>query len=666
MTNDSSRDKWKELILSSEFIFLDVDPHNGIMEYNFYLFLKENNYKGFVICDDIWYFKDMRNNFWYKIEDEYKYDISNLGHWSGTGIFTFNSNIKIHKNDNSNWTLFTSYFNLTKCPDASEEICNRDKNYYFSHAISTLSLPYNLVIYCDADSYEQIYNLRPIYLRDKTQIIIIDFDDIKFKNNNVYNNLTFINCRNIIIQNRKNHPYYFDNRNTASYYLFCMSRYILMKEIIKQNPFNSTHFCWINFCIERMGYNNLKYLDEALSVNRNKFSTCYIDYIPQELVNNTNEYFQWGRCGMCSGFFTGNKEYMYNICDLIEDKFLYYLSLGYGHADEQLYSPVFFENPELFEHYYGDYNQMITNYKYIYEASENPIINFVNNSFKYNNFNKCIECCEFILISLKLNKCTIPDNYLTVLLEKYIISKFNTQFYLNKNYISTDNELKYLYGIIQKILNNGENLLCFQYCEILINYINENFIICPSSIYFQIYFCYFVSSFYVNKNKSVEIVDKIFLLCKENKDFKNEYKNNKDFYDNQFKFVNYKKNNTKLAYYTCFFGGNNNNSFLVPPVPSTEYDCYYFTNNKEIYDKIKNTQFISIFIDDIPIYDDENKDTMSSKKFRCNPFNINVLQIYDYICWFDNKLQIFENIIDDLIYDLDKSDKSIRIWLSLK
>jgi hypothetical protein len=28
----------------------------------------------------------MRNNFWYKIEDQYKYDLTEYGHWSGTGI----------------------------------------------------------------------------------------------------------------------------------------------------------------------------------------------------------------------------------------------------------------------------------------------------------------------------------------------------------------------------------------------------------------------------------------------------------------------------------------------------------------------------------------------------------------------------------------------------
>ena len=79
-------DKWKELILNSKFIFLDMEPHMGIMEYNFYLFLLKNNYSGFLICDDIWYFKEMRDNFWYKLNQDYCYDLTEFGHWSGTGI----------------------------------------------------------------------------------------------------------------------------------------------------------------------------------------------------------------------------------------------------------------------------------------------------------------------------------------------------------------------------------------------------------------------------------------------------------------------------------------------------------------------------------------------------------------------------------------------------
>lgn len=56
-----------------------------------------------------------------------------------------------------------------------------------------------------------------------------------------------------------------------------------------------------------------------MRITMDKFSSVYIDYIPKELINNLNQYFLWDRCSMCSGFFTGNKEYMYKVCDLIEN-----------------------------------------------------------------------------------------------------------------------------------------------------------------------------------------------------------------------------------------------------------------------------------------------------------------------------------------------------------
>jgi hypothetical protein len=396
-----------------------VDPHNGFMEMDFYNFLKKIDYQGFVICDDIWYFKEMRDNFWLKLEDKYKYDITNFGHFSGTGIFTFNPEIRFEKPDISNWTLVTAYYNLTKCPDASTEIMKRDKDYYFGHSIATLCFPYNLVIYCDQESLEQIQQIRPEYLKDKTVYIVNEFDEMRFDQESK----TFAEYREKIKENRINRPYNFDNRNTASYYLFCMSRYLMLKYTILCNPFQSTHFGWINFCIERMGYKNLVHLSEGLAVNRDKFSTCYIDYIPESLVKDTAEYYRWGRCGMCSGFFTGNKEHMYKVCDLIENKFLAYVDQGYGHADEQLYSPVYFENPELFEHYYGDYLQMITNYKYIYEAPEPPIYNFIKNSFLHKNYRKCFEACEFVWNSYSMKKCDINNGYLRELCYYYMMSR---------------------------------------------------------------------------------------------------------------------------------------------------------------------------------------------------------------------------------------------------
>ena len=412
LLKSSVREKWRKTILQSAFIFVDIEPHEGYQEYILYKYLSEIGYGGFVIYNKMWYYRSMRNQFWYRIPDNYRYDLTEVGHLYGTGIVNFNDSIAFDKRDNSNWTLVTAYFNLPECPDTTPEFCaSGDKPYYFSHALSTLSLPYNLVIYCDAESYPRIARMRPLWFANKTRYVLRNFDELRFIKYGEPMARCFRDYREKIAENRRTHPYFFDNSNTPVYYTFCMAKYAFLKETITENPFNSTHFAWIHFCVEKLGFQNLIRLDEALAVKRDKFSTCYIDYVPESLVNDTPQYFQYGRCSMCSGFFTGNAKYMYKVCDLVENKFLEYLQQGYGHADEQLFSSVYFENPRLFEHYYGDYLQMITNYTHIYEAPEPPIYNFITNSYNNGDYVKCLEGCRFVQRSIELGKCNLRADH---------------------------------------------------------------------------------------------------------------------------------------------------------------------------------------------------------------------------------------------------------------
>lgn len=418
--------KYKTLLLSSTIIMLDIDPHEGNDEFKLFEFLKVNNYKGIVICDDIWMFKNMRDNFWYKIEDQYRYDLTLLGHSSGTGIISFNPEnmCNFPKKTCDNWTLVTGYFNLSKCPDATDEIKERDFNYYKSHALSTMCLPYNLVVYCDCVSYLDLFSMRPSWLISKTKFIICNFEDLKF-NGKDKNEKTFKEYRKIIQNNRLVNSQQFDARNTPSYYLFCMSRYTMMKQIIDENPFQSTHFAWINLCIERMGYKNLIYLNDALSTNRDKFSTIFISYIPKYHLDNLPFYWSGGKTSMCSGFFTGNTAYMYKFCNMIEDKFLHYLDLQYGHSDEQLYCPLYFENKDFFENYYGDYGQMITNYNGVNEKNTDTILGyFIHNSEIDGDYRKCLDACLFLYRSYAQNKFDLTEHEVKKLL-KYTMSCVN-------------------------------------------------------------------------------------------------------------------------------------------------------------------------------------------------------------------------------------------------
>ena len=66
---------------------------------------------------------------------------------------------------------------------------------------------------------------------------------------------------------------------------------------------------------------------------------------------------------------------------------------------------------------------MITNYKYIYDAPEPPIYNFITRSFENKNYVKCYEACKFVFRSYCLKKCTMNHDYLSKLYYYYMNCK---------------------------------------------------------------------------------------------------------------------------------------------------------------------------------------------------------------------------------------------------
>jgi len=80
------------ILEKAKIILLDIDPHDGKIEKIFYDKICNTKFSGFLICDDINLNQGMID-FWNSINKE-KYDVTDIGHWSGTGIINF-SNEKI-------------------------------------------------------------------------------------------------------------------------------------------------------------------------------------------------------------------------------------------------------------------------------------------------------------------------------------------------------------------------------------------------------------------------------------------------------------------------------------------------------------------------------------------------------------------------------------------
>lgn len=406
------REARAQTLLDSGLILIDIAPHAGTQELEMVRWLQANSYQGLIVLDDIWWYKEMRDNLWYRIEPRYRTDVTAFGHWSGSGIVSFAGRVEHEEEPNTdNWTLVTGYFDLTKMPDASDALRARTADWYINqHGSSVLSLDKNLVVFCEPEFEARIWSARPEWLHRRTRVVPMSFEDFPLTHH-----------REKIIKNRDGSllcPS--DPRATASYYLFCMARYAMMKSAIHFNTFNSTHFAWIDMGIERMGFNNLIYLDEALSVRRDRFSTCFIDYVSRDLVADLPVDFGgktcFGRCSMASGFFTGNAKYMREVCDEIESAFLNCLGAGFGHADEQLYPIVYFKRPELFDWYCGDYTEVITNYAGVREHPESPIRNLIRNSLAAGDHEVCRRACDIVLYSHINGRCVLGTDDLDALM----------------------------------------------------------------------------------------------------------------------------------------------------------------------------------------------------------------------------------------------------------
>jgi hypothetical protein len=79
--------KYSNLILESKIILLDTF-HDGSFEQEFLNYLTSLNYKGILLLDDIHLNKEMEL-FWNNIKIN-KFDITNIGHSTGTGVVFFN------------------------------------------------------------------------------------------------------------------------------------------------------------------------------------------------------------------------------------------------------------------------------------------------------------------------------------------------------------------------------------------------------------------------------------------------------------------------------------------------------------------------------------------------------------------------------------------------
>jgi hypothetical protein len=118
-------------------------------------------------------------------------------------------------------------------------------------------------------------------------------------------------------------------------------------------------------------------------------------------------------------------------------------------------------------------------------------------------------------------------------------------------------------------------------------------------------------------------------------------------------YINYNKKegfdtNLKLCFYTCFYGSDSNKAFNIPPIPSNKYKCFYYTNNKLLLEKLKESKWIGVY-DNVITQDDIIESCMAGKKPKVLPHTYKELNEFDYTCFYDSKFGLINEIFLEIM-----------------
>jgi hypothetical protein len=359
-----------------------------------------------------------------------------------------------------NCTLTTGCFCLTKYNGKS-----RNNEESIENMRALLEVPCYLDIYTDEVLFPFISKVRNAIpgFEKLTRYNIVDVETLE----------TFKHLGTVHSNREKYHPTK-DERTCPESHLVCCSKFELVLRTMRENPFGTEKFGWIdsnigrNFSKIASNYKNnmlLKILNETtperfhlqiLNVNEKKF-------ISEE---HWREYYTRYRWVVCGCLFICGKEVGTEILNDLISVFEKHTLAGYGHAEEMFYLEILDKHFDKIERSYGDYQHILNNFVGI-ETGLHYILNLATSYMNLGYHREAQDCCD-------------------------------------------------------KVLSQFENF------KIEADY----------HLYFKFLFIKYVTLFYFNRDDAKKLVkEKIFKLIETNPHFNREYNNGKEFYDLQFKFA---------------------------------------------------------------------------------------------------------------------------------
>jgi hypothetical protein len=168
-----------------------------------------------------------------------------------------------------------------------------------------------------------------------------------------------------------------DERTCAESHIICCNKFDFVLETISINPFNTTHFGWIDAYLgkgdtlricENYTPTTVPYILRTIAEEwkSEKFHIQILNACDKRFKDpeNKREYYNQYRWLICGGFFVTAPDSGIAILSRLKEIFVSTTQAGYGHGEEMFYLEVLDEYKDQIRGTYGDYGQILDNFIY--------------------------------------------------------------------------------------------------------------------------------------------------------------------------------------------------------------------------------------------------------------------------------------------------------------
>ena len=190
-------------------------------------------------------------------------------------------------------TFVSCFMNLYETPFE-----NKDVEWRFNHFREIANTGIQLCVYCSPETQEYMENFASEFSNIKIMKYITIKDTQIYKSGSTYSDLCLPETRNV-------------PKDTFEYIWLMNAKVEFLQDVIHTNPWNSTHFAWIDFNIAYI-FKNHEYVCEYLRIMSLRSYADKFIAIPgcweKQPPENNEKYLNTICWRFCGGFFIGDRE----------------------------------------------------------------------------------------------------------------------------------------------------------------------------------------------------------------------------------------------------------------------------------------------------------------------------------------------------------------------